>query len=337
MEGVGERPSCGCRRGKLAVFSTGTCGVSFRFGQDPGFDDRRLVFRKEGGRSFRPLKKGCKGPCHRRNMCAKHPRLFDVGCGIDGTEQGSHRSIPIRAGRKNRPHKWQAGFGERVCDWGAAASGVPTQDTFGAKPQGGEVLFTLKERKIVRNVCRQGDAYFRSGDLLRQDGLGFLYFCDRVGDTFRWKGENVSTSEVARALLECGGDKDNSSSTPLFSEAIVFGVEVPDNPGRAGMATVVMAPSPTPSTNGNAANDWQADLWRALQDELPRYAQPLFLRVTAEIEKTSTQKYKKTQLQKESFVDCGSDLVFLRDDTKRKFVELTNQVKDAVLLGTHRV
>ena len=80
--------------------------------------------------------------------------------------------------------------------------------------------------KVLRNVFVNGDAWFRSGDLMRQDSAGFFYFVDRIGDTFRWKGENVSTSEVAETLSTCPG----------VIEAIVYGVAVPGAEGRAGMA-----------------------------------------------------------------------------------------------------
>ncbi|VEU36566.1 unnamed protein product [Pseudo-nitzschia multistriata] len=195
--------------------------------------------------------------------------------------------------------------------------------------------------KIVSNVCRKGDRYFRSGDLLRQDRRGFLYFCDRVGETFRWKGENVSTSEVARALLECRGNGVGSNTqaagateakgdTAWFAEAVVYGVEVEGYPGRAGMATVVM-------NEGASSNKWQDSLWRSLQAELPRYAQPLFLRIATEIEKTSTQKYKKKKLQDESFFDCGGDAVYFRDDAANRFVPMDETIHHGILSGNRRV
>src|SRR5207247_10169987 len=85
------------------------------------------------------------------------------------------------------------------------------------------------EKKILRDVFEKGDVWFRTGDLLRQDEQGYFYFVDRIGDTFRWKGENVSTSEVSEAICAFPGVK----------EANVYGVAIPDTDGRAGMAAVV--------------------------------------------------------------------------------------------------
>eukprot|EP00578_Thalassiosira_sp_NH16_P022882 CAMPEP_0181104172 /NCGR_PEP_ID=MMETSP1071-20121207/15275_1 /TAXON_ID=35127 /ORGANISM="Thalassiosira sp., Strain NH16" /LENGTH=683 /DNA_ID=CAMNT_0023187331 /DNA_START=182 /DNA_END=2230 /DNA_ORIENTATION=- len=193
--------------------------------------------------------------------------------------------------------------------------------------------------KVVNNVVKPGDSYFRSGDLLRQDRWGFLYFCDRVGETFRWKGENVSTSEVARVLLACSQSNKSDVSRSkgatgesCFGEAVVYGVEVDGHPGRAGMGTVVLSQSPT--RLGDHTKDykqiWQSSLWHSLQVELPRYAQPLFIRITQEIEKTPTQKYKKKKLQDESFLNCGSDLVYFRDDTIKSFVLIDEVVRDEI-------
>src|SRR5206468_4777518 len=86
------------------------------------------------------------------------------------------------------------------------------------------------EKRILRNVFKTGDAWVRTGDLMRQDEKGFFYFVDRIGDTFRWKGENVATSEVAEAICRFPG----------IREAIVYGVAVPASDGRAGMAVVVV-------------------------------------------------------------------------------------------------
>ena len=184
-----------------------------------------------------------------------------------------------------------------------------------------------------------GDSYFRSGDVLRRDRRGFLYFCDRVGDTFRWKGENASASEVARAMLT--GTADNATGASYFLEAVVYGVVVEGHPGRAGMATVVLRRSEgcnkSASESGDREGEWQNSLWDSLQLELPRYAQPLFVRITTEIEKTSTQKYKKKKLQDESFFECGADLVYFRDDSVESFVIMDDAIKDEILTGKQRV
>src|SRR5207302_450613 len=107
------------------------------------------------------------------------------------------------------------------------------------------------EKKILRDVFKPGDAWFRTGDLMRKDAQGYFYFVDRIGDTFRWKGENVSTSEVAEAIARCPGVLD----------ATVFGVEIPGTDGRAGMAALVV----------DAGFDLAA-LHRHLEASLPGYA-----------------------------------------------------------------
>jgi len=194
--------------------------------------------------------------------------------------------------------------------------------------------------KVVNNVCKPGDTYFRSGDLLRQDRCGFLYFCDRVGETFRWKGENVSTSEVSRALLEYSDDVKIMGTTKImnrqayFSEAVVYGVEVAGHPGRAGMATAVLRRN---DVGDDSKCVWQNSLWHSLQVELPRYAQPLFIRIVNEIEKTETQKYKKKILQDESFLNCGTDEIYFRDDSAKTFMLMNDTIKNEVLIGKRRV
>ena len=99
----------------------------------------------------------------------------------------------------------------------------------GGSPFEGYTDRAASAKKILRNVFAPGDAWFRSGDLMRKDARGFYYFVDRIGDTFRWKGENVSTTEVAEAVSTCPG----------VSEAVVYGVAVPGADGRAGMAAIV--------------------------------------------------------------------------------------------------
>jgi fatty-acyl-CoA synthase len=136
------------------------------------------------------------------------------------------------------------------------------------------------EKKVLRDAFRAGDAWFRTGDLLKQDADGYFYFVDRIGDTFRWKGENVSTSEVAAAL----------EAAPGVKEVNVYGVKVADLDGRAGMAGLV-------ADEGFDA----AALHPFLAQRLPAYAQPLFLRLLPEIAITGTFKYRKLDLVAEGF------------------------------------
>ena len=136
------------------------------------------------------------------------------------------------------------------------------------------------EKKILRDVFRKGDAWFRTGDLMRRDRHGYFFFIDRIGDTFRWKGENVATSEVAEAL----------SAVPGIREANVYGVKVPGQDGRAGMAALVV----------DSLFDIGA-LPRRLEGKLAPYARPVFLRLQPEIAVTGTFKQRKVELVKEGF------------------------------------
>lgn len=136
------------------------------------------------------------------------------------------------------------------------------------------------QKKILRDVFKKGDAWFRTGDLLRRDKLGYFYFMDRVGDTYRWKAENVATGEVAAALSRFAG----------VTQANVYGVQVPGYDGRAGMAAVIAEGQPD-----------MAALKAHVEVSLPHYARPVFLRLSQEAETTSTFKFKKTNLVKAGF------------------------------------
>jgi fatty-acyl-CoA synthase len=136
------------------------------------------------------------------------------------------------------------------------------------------------EKKILHDVFESGDAWMRSGDLMRKDSRGFYYFVDRIGDSFRWKGENVSTFEVAQTLAECPGVRD----------ANVYGVAVPGHEGRAGMAALVVAQE----------FDFSA-LRRHVESALPSYARPVFLRLRQVLEITGTFKHKAQALASEGF------------------------------------
>lgn len=149
------------------------------------------------------------------------------------------------------------------------------------------------EKKVLRDVFAKGDAWFRTGDLMRMDEQGFFYFVDRVGDTFRWKGENVATSEVNDAILQCAG----------VVEASTYGVSVPGADGRAGMAALVV----------NDGFDL-VEFADALARRLPVYARPVALRLTRSLEATETFKQKKQQLSRDGFDPAVvRDPLYLRD------------------------
>ncbi len=169
------------------------------------------------------------------------------------------------------------------------------------------------EKKILRNVFRQGDAWWSSGDLLRCDEDGYCWFVDRIGDTFRWKSENVSTTEVADAL----GD------FPGLDAITVYGVQVPGAGGRAGMASLVLQP--------DAKFDPKA-FWDLALTRLPRYAAPLFLRLSATADMTGNYKLRKVDLQRDGFdPEKVKDPLFVRDDSAKTYVPLTPEAVDKAL------
>jgi fatty-acyl-CoA synthase len=172
-------------------------------------------------------------------------------------------------------------------------------------------------KKILRDVFEPGDAWFRTGDLMRKDASGYFYFVDRVGDTFRWKGENVSTSQVSETISAFTGIKDAS----------VYGVAVPGQEGRAGMAAIV----------GDGAVDLAA-LRAHLTAHLPEYARPLFLRVRNEIEVTATFKHKKHELMREGYDPAGTtDPIYFDDRARRAFVPLDQALFDRIQAGQLRL
>ena len=142
------------------------------------------------------------------------------------------------------------------------------------------------------------DIWFRTGDLMRKDEDGYFYFVDRIGDTFRWKGENVSTLEVAEAINRFPGIEDTT----------VYGVGVEGHEGRAGMAVIV------------CDNCDLKALHRHIEENLPEYARPLFLRIRKDIDVTTTFKQKKVDLVKDGFdPDRITDPLYFNDAERKDF------------------
>lgn len=149
------------------------------------------------------------------------------------------------------------------------------------------------ESKIIRDVIKKGDAYFRTGDMVRWDKEGRWFFSDRLGDTFRWKSENVSTSEVSEVL---GAD-------PEVHEANIYGVALPNHDGRAGCAAIVFNQQMASGNLGERALEPSRAVLDGLATHilksLPRFAAPLFLRVTPEMQSTGNNKQQKHVLRTE--------------------------------------
>lgn len=172
-------------------------------------------------------------------------------------------------------------------------------------------------RKLLRDVFAPGDCWLRAGDLMRRDAQGFFHFIDRLGDTFRWKGENVSATEVAGVV----------AAVPGVTEAIVYGVAVPATEGRVGMAAITIG------------RDFDlAHLHDRICAHLPDYARPLFLRIRDEIEATGTFKPKKAELVGAGFdPDATADPLYFRDVARGRFVALDQALHRRLLAGEVRI
>jgi fatty-acyl-CoA synthase len=172
------------------------------------------------------------------------------------------------------------------------------------------------EKKILRDVFVKGDAWFRTGDLMRTDSDGYIYFVDRIGDTFRWKGENVATSEVSERL----------ASVPGVLEVNVYGVKIGDLDGKAGMASLVVEPG----------FDIKV-LAEQVDRDLPAYARPIFVRLQGAIETTGTFKYRKVDLVTEGFDPAQvKDPLYFRSSAKG-YVKITKTVHAKILAGGFRL
>jgi len=195
---------------------------------------------------------------------------------------------------------------------GEAVGKITTSD-FGSNFEG----YTSKDatdKKIIRDVFKKGDAWFRTGDLMQKDKRGYFYFVDRVGETFRWKGENVSTTEVSAVL----------TTFPHVVEASVYGVSIPGTDGRAGMAAIVVDESFD-----------LAEFATYLESRLPRYAHPVFVRTCSKIETTETFKQKKYDLMRQGYDPTTvSDSIYFREPGRETFVLLDPELYNRILRGS---
>jgi len=173
------------------------------------------------------------------------------------------------------------------------------------------------EKKILRDVFVKGDAWFRTGDLMRKDEKGYYYFVDRIGDTFRRKGENVATTEVAEAIC----------AFPGILHANVYGVAVPGTEGRVGMAALV--------------SECELDLsgLRAhLATCLPAYARPVFLRIRNKVDLTGTFKYSKTEMVRQGYdPEASGDALYFESAEDAAFVPLGKNLYTRIQSGEFRL
>lgn len=170
------------------------------------------------------------------------------------------------------------------------------------------------EKKLVRNAFREGDCWFNTGDVMSPQGMGHAAFVDRLGDTFRWKGENVATTQVEAAL----------ASDDSVEDCTVFGVEVPRTGGRAGMAAVKL--------RDGAEFDGQS-LARAVYEQLPGYALPLFVRVVESIEQTTTFKSRKVELREQAYGPDVEDPLYVLAGRDEGYVPFYDEYPDEVAEG----
>ncbi|XP_044521112.1 very long-chain acyl-CoA synthetase isoform X3 [Gracilinanus agilis] len=168
------------------------------------------------------------------------------------------------------------------------------------------------EKKKLRDVFKKGDVYFNSGDLLLIDHENFIYFHDRIGDTFRWKGENVATTEVA----------DIVGLVEFVQEVNVYGVPVPGHEGRIGMASI------------RIKEDHEFDgkkLYKHVSEYLPSYARPRFIRLQDTIEITGTFKHRKVTLVEEGFNPAViKDALYFLDDTEKMYIPMTEDIYNSI-------
>jgi citronellyl-CoA synthetase len=212
---------------------------------------------------------------------------------------------------KETPVKDKKGFLKRVKTNGTGLLLGAITDRY---PYDGYTEADKTENTILRNVFQKGDAWFNTGDMVREMGWNHVQFVDRLGDTFRWKGENVSTQEVEGVLNQIEG----------VEESIVYGVEIPQHNGKAGMACLTIS--------STAEEYIIPNLYKLLSKELPPYAIPLFVRITQNTLTTDTFKHIKSHLKKDAFhITAYADKVYVL--TNRTFILLTSDTYELILEG----
>ena len=170
------------------------------------------------------------------------------------------------------------------------------------------------EKKLIRNAFRDGDCWFNTGDVMSPQGMGHAAFVDRLGDTFRWKGENVATTQV-EAALAC----DDS-----VEECNVFGVEIPRTGGRAGMAAIKLR---------DGAEFDGKQLAHTVYQRLPAYALPLFVRVVQSMEHTTTFKSRKVDLREQAYRSDVTDPLYVLAGRDEGYVPYYPDYADEVAAG----
>ena len=208
----------------------------------------------------------------------------------------------------------------KVCSYGEVGLAVSKiASTGGIGRFEGYTDSAASNKKILINVLEKDDRYFNSGDLLSRDSYGFFYWSDRVGDTFRWKGENVATTEVEAVVAAVNG----------IGDVAVYGVEIPGCDGRAGMASVKLQEN---TTIGQM--DWSL-FHIECAAHLPVYSRPLFIRVRNQMTVTSTFKHQKNDLIKEGFNPAmmNGDLLFYYTAKDGSVVPVDDKLYNDIMSG----
>jgi acyl-CoA synthetase (AMP-forming)/AMP-acid ligase II len=214
------------------------------------------------------------------------------------------------------PTRDNAGFMQRmnVGETGLLISKIDEQQPFDGYTDKQET-----EKKILRDVFEKGDEWFNTGDLVVLQKHGHIQFGDRIGDTFRWQGENVATTEVESAVMRW----------PQIQDAVVYGVEVPGRDGRCGMMFVNMKPGETLDKDGLAAQ---------LRENLPPYAVPRFLRIGSKVDVTGTFKFQKSVLKRESYDGTAlEDEVFFLPPGQDDWTQIDATTKAQIDTGETRL
>ncbi len=192
---------------------------------------------------------------------------------------------------------------------------IPANQTFKAYTD-----TAATEKKVLKDVLKKGDQYFRTGDLLRVDEDGYIWFVDRVGDTFRWKGENVSTGEVAACI----------SDIPKITEANVYGVKIPGSEdGRACMVAI--------TTEDGSKPDFNTFL-NYVDDNLATYQRPIFVRLLPAMQSTGTFKQRKVDFVKDGFdPKVINDRLWWYNPEVKSYEELDNNAYGVIIHGKARL
>ena len=179
--------------------------------------------------------------------------------------------------------------------------------------------------KVFNDVLEPGDSWFNTGDIVKDIGCRHLQFVDRTGDTYRWKGENVSTTEVEMIV----------NQQESIAESIAYGVEVPGTNGRAGMVAITFKDNVKGNVKGNEQPFDGKEFFSVLSAELPSYAVPLFVRILTSVDATGTFKYQRTHLKSDSYTTDKSDIYVALPGSK-EYVLINKALIDGIDAGKYR-